>query len=287
MAWQDILGGLAGGLSQGLGQVQQNVESSRRNDQVNKEMALRALQERRAMEAEQRRVLLEQFGLMEEGAELDPTNPDQAAMVTAAGPGAFIKSPTGKLAKKKSIATQTAELNYQDALANQPIKAGDRASALKKQQFQTSAFGFLEKKYGPDWVDRITTDMDVKDRGLAGTALMGNQEAFLRQDEVTSAINARTSAGAQLGSARLYTGGAGGNGKPMTENERFDNQLALEARYQSYLAAKGMAGQMARNELRDKFGGNREAHKAAYAATMNLGAGPAAAGGWQVEEVRK
>lgn len=182
MAWQDLLGGLAGGLSQGLGQVQQNVEARRRNDATNKELMLRQLQEQRAAEEQARLALMAQFNALEPGVEIDPTDP----MVKVAGPGAFVKGPSGKgLTRKKAAAQEQAELGLAEFKLEEPVRAAGRKDALDQASAKSQLIEAFGKEYGPDWRRFLIGNEQVplQKRQAAATILYGKPEMFMSQGE--------------------------------------------------------------------------------------------------------
>ncbi len=267
MAWFDILGGLAGGLNQGLGQVQQNVEARRRSTQAEREMLLKQLEAVRQQEEIARAQALTPINALEEGVEFDPTDPTYAAGVKIAGPGAFVKGASGKgLMKKPKASTIKAEKELAEFDSNAPIRAGERQSALKKQQMQQSAFNLFERKYGPDWVEKIP-NMDLKERTLAGVMLMGSNDAFLQEAEKSGPIAAAISADGYVRSAQARTGNEGLNADRENDNER-----ALLSLY--YTTLKDYKTGMAQ-ELRNQFGGDQVAHYKAWRQRMGQSPVPA------------
>lgn len=226
MAWQDILGGLAGGLSQGLGQVQQNVEARRRSSREERETLLAQLAAAQRAEELARQQALTPINSLEEGVEFDPSDPTYAPGVKIAGAGAFVKGPSGKLMKKPKAQNVMADQQLADYEAGAAGRAGEREAALRKQRMQQSAFALFEKKYGPNWVEGIR-DMDAKDRQVAGTMLMGDKDAFLRPEETPSVIASKISADGYIKSAAMRGGGEGA----MTDDMRqlivaFDNHIS-------------------------------------------------------------
>lgn len=196
MAWFDILGGLAQGLGSGLGQVQQNIEGLRRSTQVDRELALRALQEQRAAEEQARLQLMQKYQAMEPGVEFDPTSPDYADLVKAVGPSAFVKGPSGRgVMKKVDPMRQKAELEVGEFQRQAPLREAELQSGLDSAKMLTQLREQFTAKHGPDWMKKIL-HMPLPERQMAAIALGKRPDTFLRPEESEQVLAAAQTAAA-------------------------------------------------------------------------------------------
>ncbi len=266
MAFIDVLGGLAGGLSQGLGQVQQNVETRRRNEATSKELALRAMQEQRAAEEAARRAYFEQHAALEDGVEIDPTMPDVAAMIKTVGPGAYVKGKSGKgLMKKPKAQNVLAEQQLEEFGKNRPLREATSALELDEATARKQLMDGMIAQYGPDWRRKMVGNEQIpmQARQAAAMILGKNPEWFLSPQE-------KLRYSESVGAAAVTAAGMRDMRQAQIGNMTVDNIAQENAAFDRFVASDpGML------ELMRKYGGDIQKMKADY--MMQRGVRPAPA----------